>query len=330
MSPTAISPDPTSDETAPCRLVFMGTAAFAVPSLRALAASRHEVVAVYTQPARPAGRGWRPRPSPVQAVAEALKVPVRAPASLRDPAEQEAFAALRADLAVVAAYGLILPRAVLAAPRLGCINLHASLLPRWRGAAPIQRALLAGDRETGVTIFLMEPSLDTGPMIARRSVPISARSTAAGLHDALAELAAGMVVAAVDDLAAGLAVPQPQPEAGVTYAAKVDKAEGRLDWTRPAALLERQLRALNPWPGCWTELGDQTIRVLAGQVVPGKRGGAPGEVLDERLTVACGEGRLGLTLVQRPGGRPLPADAFLRGFSVPVGTRLGRPCPATS
>jgi methionyl-tRNA formyltransferase len=319
-----------SDDAPPCRLVFMGTADFAVPSLTALAASRHEVAAVYTQPPRPAGRGWRLRPSPVQAAAETLGIPVRTPARLRDPDDQAAFAALRADLAVVAAYGLILPKAILDAPRLGCINLHASLLPRWRGAAPIQRALLAGDRRTGVTIFLMEPSLDTGPVIASRSVPITDRSTAASLHDELAEVAAGMVVAAVDDLAAGRAHPLPQPEQGVAYAAKIEKAEGRLDWTRPAEALERQLRALNPWPGCWTEIGDGTIRVLAGRPVACDRGRVPGEVLDERLTVACGEGCLELTSVQRPGGRPMPAEAFLRGFPMPVGTRLGRPCPATS
>jgi methionyl-tRNA formyltransferase len=316
----------------PLRLVFMGTAGFAVPSLEALAASRHEVVAVYSQPARPAGRGWRTRPSPVQTAAEALSIPVRTPARLRDPADQAAFAALEADLGVVAAYGLILPKEILAAPRLGCVNLHASLLPRWRGAAPIQRALLAGDPETGVMIFQMEPSLDTGPILATRRVPISERATATDLHDALAEAAAGMVVAAVDDLAAGRADPMPQQRDGVTYAAKIEKAEGRLDWTLPAAVLERRLRALNPWPGCWTELGDQTIRVLAGRPVTGcaDHGYAPGEVLDERLTVACGEGCLELTSVQRPGGRPMAADAFLRGFAVPVGTRLGRPCPATS
>ena len=267
----------------------------------------------------------------MQSAAEALAIPVRTPARLRDPAEQAAFAALRADLAVVAAYGLILPKAILDTPRLGCINLHASLLPRWRGAAPIQRALLAGDPETGVTIFQMEPSLDTGPIIASQSVPISERSTAASVHDQLAEVAARMVVAVVDELAAGHVQPVRQPELGVTYAAKIEKAEGRLDWTRPAALLERQLRALNPWPGCWTELGDQTLRVLAGRALPGTGNHrTPGEVLDERLTVACGEGRLELSLVQRPGGRPMAADAFLRGFPVPVGTRLGRPCPATS
>ncbi|MGH6918304.1 MAG: methionyl-tRNA formyltransferase, partial [Geminicoccaceae bacterium] len=276
-------------------------------------------------------RGWRTRPSPVQSAAQTLGFPVRAPARLRDPADQAAFAALHADLAVVAAYGLILPKAVLDAPRLGCINLHASLLPRWRGAAPIQRALLAGDRQTGVTIFRMEPSLDTGPIIASQSLPIADRSTAASLHGELAEMAAGMVVATVDDLAAGRAHPVPQPDTGVTYAAKIEKAEGRLDWTRPAALLERQLRALNPRPGCWTEIGDQTLRVLAGRPVTGRdHGRPPGEVLDDRLTVACGEGCLELTSVQRPGGRPMPSEAFLRGFPVPVGTRLGRPCPATS
>jgi methionyl-tRNA formyltransferase len=324
--------DAKREQAPPCRLVFMGTAAFAVPSLQALAASRHEVAAVYTQPPRPAGRGWRVRPSPVQSAAEAPGIPVRTPARLRDPAEQAAFAAFGADLAVVAAYGLILPKEILDAPRLGCINLHASLLPRWRGAAPIQRALLAGDRETGISIFQMEPGLDTGPVIASKSVPIAEGSTAASLHDQLAEVAADMVVAAVDDLAAGRAHPVPQPDEGVTYAAKIDKAEGRLDWTRPAQALERQLRALNPRPGCWIEVGDQTIRVLAGHTVAGdgEHGRAPGEVLDEHLTVACGEGALALTLVQRPGGRPLPAEAFLRGFAVPVGTRLGRPCRATS
>ena len=322
--------DPNLVQAPPCRLVFMGTADFAVPSLEALAASRHEVVAAYTQPARPAGRGWHPRPSPVQLAAEALGLPLRTPSSLRDPAEQAAFAALGAELAVVAAYGLILPKAVLDAPRLGCVNLHASLLPRWRGAAPIQRALLAGDPETGVTIFQMEPSLDTGPVIAIRPVAITACSTAASLHGELAELAAAMVVAAVDDLAAGRTHPVPQPDDGVTYAAKIEKSEGRIDWTRSAEALERQLRALNPWPGCWTEMAGGTLRVLAGRPVRCDHRRPAGEVLDERLTVACGEGALTLTSVQRPGGRPMPAEAFLHGFSVPVGTRLGQPCPATS
>lgn len=310
------------------RLIFMGTAAFAVPSLEVLARSRHEVLAVYTQPARPAGRGMQPRPSPVQAAAARLGLPVRTPETLRDPAEQAAIAGLGADLGVVAAYGLILPRPVLDAPRLGCINLHASLLPRWRGAAPIQHAILAGDRESGISIFQMEPSLDTGPVIAMERVPITQETTAQDLHDALAELAARMVVPVVDDLATGRAHAVPQPEDGVTYAPKLDKTAGRLDWSRPATELERQLRALNPWPGCWTEVDGQRLRVLAGEVVDAA--GPPGTVLDDLLTVACGERALRLTQLQRPGGRPLPADEFLRGFPLPPGSRLGRPCRATS
>jgi methionyl-tRNA formyltransferase len=268
----------------------------------------------------------------VQAAAESLAIPVRTPGRLRDPDDRAAFAALRADLAVVAAYGLILPKAILEAPRLGCINLHASLLPRWRGAAPIQRALLAGDTETGIAIFQMEPSLDTGPVLAMARMPIADHATAGSLHDALAEMAAGMVVTVVDDLAAGRAHLVPQPDQGVTYAAKIEKAEGRLDWSKPADLLERQLRALNPWPGCWTEYGEQTIRVHGGKVVSrtNRKSGAPGEVLDDHLTVACGNGTLELTEVQRPGGKPMAAEAFLRGFPVPVGTRLGQACPATS
>ena len=306
----------------------MGTAAFAVPSLRVLARGPHHVVAVYAQPARPAGRGLQPRPSPVQDAAAALGLAVRTPGTLKHPAERDALSDLRPDLVVVAAYGLILPEPILDVPPLGCINLHASLLPRWRGAAPIQRALLAGDPETGVTIFQVEPTLDTGPILAAERVAIPADATAAGLHDELAELAARMVGPVVDDLAAGRAVPRPQPEAGVTYAPKFDKAEGRLDWSQPAALLERRLRALNPWPGCWTEIGGQRVRVLGGEVVAGT--GAPGELLDDRLTIACGEGALRLTRVQRAGGRAMSGAAFLRGFQVPLGARLGSPCPATS
>jgi methionyl-tRNA formyltransferase len=307
------------------RLVYMGTAAFAVPSLRALAAGPHEIVAVYTQPARPAGRGQKARPSPIHRTAMELGLAVRTPATLT--AEQEAFAGLEADLAVVAAYGLILPKAILEMPRLGGINLHASLLPRWRGAAPIQRALLAGDAETGVTIIQMEPSLDTGPILAVARVPITAATTAASLHDALSELAARMVGPAIDDLAAGRAVLRPQPDEGVTYAEKIDKAEARLDWSREATYLERQLRALNPAPGCWTEIGGHRVLVLEGEVVPGR--GAPGVVLDDRMTIACGEGALRLSRVQRAGGKPMSAAAFLRGFHLPAGARIGTPCPAT-
>ena len=303
------------------RLVFMGTAGFAVPSLEALAAGPHRLVAVYTQPPRPAGRGLRARPSPVETAAQGLGLPVRRPASLRIPDTQEEFRALAADLAVVAAYGLILPPPILAAPRLGCINLHASLLPRWRGAAPIQRALLAGDRETGISVFQMEPGLDTGPLLAVERIAIGPASSAQSLHDQLAALAARMVGPVVDDLAAGRATARPQPEDGVTYAAKIDKAEGRLDWTEPAVVLERRLRALNPWPGCWTELGGQRLRVLAAEVATGH--GVPGEVLDERLTVACGDGALRLIQVQPAGGSAMPSAAFLRGHKIPVGARLG-------
>ena len=310
------------------RLVYMGTARFAVPSLRALAAGRHEVIAVYTQPARAAGRGLKARPSPVHTAALELGVVVHTPETLKAAAEREVLAGLRADLAVVAAYGLILPKSILDVPRLGGINLHASLLPRWRGAAPIQRALLAGDGETGVTIIQMEPSLDTGPILAMERVPITAEATAASLHDTLADLAARMVGPTIDQLASGRITPHPQPDQGVTYAPKVDKAEARLDWSRPAPFLERQLRALNPWPGCWTDLGGERLLVLEGELAAGV--GAPGEVLDDRMTIACGEGALRLTRVQRAGGRPMSADAFLRGFPLPVGVRLGTPCPATS
>jgi methionyl-tRNA formyltransferase len=311
----------------PLRLVYMGTAAFAVPSLRTLAGGPHEVVAVYTQPARPAARGLQARPSPVHGAASELGLLVRTPETLKDAAEQEVFAGLGADLAVVAAYGLILPKAMLEASRLGGINLHASLLPRWRGAAPIQRALLAGDAEAGVTIIQMEPSLDTGPILAMERVPITAETTAARLHDALAEVAARMVGPTIDDLASGVASPRPQPEDGVTYAPKIDKSEARLDWSRPATFLERQLRALNPRPGCWTEFDGERLLVLRGELAAGT--GAPGEVLDGRMTVACRQGALRLTQVQRAGGKPMSAEAFLRGFHLPVGARLGTPCPAT-
>jgi methionyl-tRNA formyltransferase len=314
--------------TASLRLVFMGTAAFAVPSLQALAQSRHRVLAVYSQPARPAGRGMRPRPSQVQVAASEDGIEVRAPETLREPAAKAAFSALEADLAVVAAYGLLLPRSILGASRLGCINLHASLLPRWRGASPIQHAILAGDRESGVSIFEMEPSLDTGPVLAMERVPMSADVTAEQLHDQLAMLAADMVVPVADALAERRVHAVPQPVDGVTYAPKLEKAAGWLDWSRPAAELERQLRALTPWPGCWSELEGERLNVLAGQVVAGA--GEAGLVLDDRLTVACGRDALRLTRLQRPGGKRLEAETFLRGRRVPAGARLGLSCPATS
>ncbi len=300
------------------RLVFMGTPDFAVPTLRALYDAGHEIAMVYTQPPRPAGRGQKPRPSPVQAFAESRGLPVRTPASLKSEEDREAFAALGADAAVVVAYGLILPKPVLAAPRLGCLNLHASLLPRWRGAAPLQRAIMSGDSETGVAVMQMEAGLDTGPVLASRRVPIDDATTATSLHDRLAAIGAPLMVETLESLAAGTAVATPQPEDGVTYAAKIDKAEARIDWQRSAAELDRQIRALNPFPGAWFEIDGRRIKVHAATVI--EAGGKPGEVLDDRLTVACGEGALRLTRLQRQGKGAVDADAFLRGFAVSQGT----------
>ena len=302
------------------RLAFMGTPDFAVPILEALRAAGHEIAAVYTQPPRPAGRGHQPQPSPVARAAAAAGIPVRTPAKL-DAAEVEAFRALVLDAAVVAAYGLILPPTVLGAPRLGCINVHASLLPRWRGAAPIQRALLAGDSETGVTIMQMDAGLDTGPMLLKEAVPIGPKATAQELHDRLAALGASLVVRALAGLAAGTLAALQQPAEGVTYAKKLTREEGRLDWRKTAAELERAVRALNPAPGVWLEHGGERIKVLAAEIVAAASG-APGTVLDAALTVACGSGALRLTRLQRPGRAPMEADALLRGFAIPAGTRL--------
>ncbi|HTH98605.1 MAG TPA: methionyl-tRNA formyltransferase [Stellaceae bacterium] len=303
------------------RLAFMGTPDFSVPILDALLAAGHEVVAAYCQPPRPTGRGHKVQPSPVHARAEALGIPVRHPASLKAPEEQEAFAALGLDVAVVAAYGLILPKAILAAPRLGCINVHASLLPRWRGAAPIQRAILAGDAETGVTIMQMEAGLDTGPMLREARIPIGTRMTASELHDALSAMGARLAVETLDDI--DQVTPVPQPAEGVTYAAKLERGEGLLDWREPAATLERKVRALTPWPGVWFEYGSERIKVLAAEIV--EASGTPGTVLDDRLTVACGTGALRPTLVQRAGKQATETDAFLRGLALPTGAALPLP-----
>ena len=296
----------------------MGSPDFAVPALRALHAAGHRIAAVYCQPPKPAGRGYALRPCAVQVAAEALGLAVRAPARLRrDVAEQEAFAALGLDAAVVAAYGLILPPAMLEAPRLGCLNIHASLLPRWRGAAPIQAAVLAGDVETGVTIMQMDAGLDTGPMLLREAVPIEATTTSAELHDVLAELGARLVLRALKEHP----TPVPQPDVGVTYAPKLTREAARIDWTQGAAAIERQVRAFDPWPGTFTLLRGAVLKVLRAELEDGT--GPAGTVLDDRLTIACGAGALRLTRVQLAGRPAMAADAFLRGHPVAAGGAVG-------
>lgn len=298
------------------RLIFMGSPAFAVPTLDALVAAGHEIAALYCQPPRPAQRGKKPQPTAVQVRAEALGLPVRSPERLRSVEEQDAFAALDADAAVVAAYGLILPQPVLDAPRRGCLNVHASLLPRWRGAAPIHRAILAGDEETGVTIMQMEAGLDTGPMLRAGRTPV-ARKNVGELTAELAELGARLMV---EELAAP-STPTVQPAEGVTLAPKIAKAEARIDWTRAAAFLERQVRAFAPAPGAWFEANGERVKLLAAEEVHGISA-PPGTVMDDVLTIACGSGGLRPTLVQRAGGRPMPTADLLRGFAIPPATRL--------
>lgn len=295
------------------RIIFMGTPEFSVPALDALVAAGHEIACVYTRPPRPAGRGQRERPSPVHARALALGLPVRHPARLRDPADQADVAALGADVAVVVAYGLILPQKVLDAPRLGCLNIHASLLPRWRGAAPIQRAVMAGDAETGICIMRMEAGLDTGPVLLRAATPIGAGETAGDLHERLSALGARAISDALAHLP-GLP-PVPQPDAGVTYAAKIDKAEARVDWTRPAGEVDRLIRGLSPFPGAWCVAGGERVKLLRSRLVPGQ--GAPGQVLSG-FTVACGTGAVELTEVQREGKRAMPAEEALKGLGLPA------------
>ena len=298
----------------------MGSPDFSVPVLDALVAAGHEVVCVYCQPPRPAGRGKKDRPTPVQARAEALGLPVRHPKSLKPLDAQEDFSALKADVAVVVAYGLILPQAVLDAPRLGCLNIHASLLPRWRGAAPIHRAILAGDTETGVCIMQMEAGLDTGPVLLRAATPITEQDTTAVLHDRLSEMGAQLIVDALAQLPDLTA--EPQPEDGVTYAAKVDKAEAEIDWTQSAAEIDRQIRGLSPFPGAWTLSGSDRVKCLMSQVDAGK--GAPGEVLSTTpLTVACGSGAVTLARLQRAGKGAQDSDVFLRGYPLEIGVMLG-------
>jgi len=303
------------------RLVFMGTPDFSVPALDALHAAGHEIACVYTQPPRAAGRGQLPRPSPVAARATALGLPVRHPESLRDPGAQADFAALGAEVAVVVAYGLILPPPVLSAPARGCLNIHASLLPRWRGAAPIQRAVMAGDTETGVCIMQMEAGLDTGPVLLREAVPIGAQDTAGDLHDRLSHLGARLIVEALagfDGLEA-----TPQPEAGVTYAAKIDKAEARIDWAAPAVEVDRRIRGLSPFPGAWCMAAGERLKLLGSRLAEGD--GAPGQVLGldgNALVVACGTGAVALTRAQRSGRQPMDLATLTRGLALPEGHAL--------
>jgi len=299
------------------RIIFMGTPDFAVPALRALHEAGHEIACVYTQPPRAAGRGKKLTPSPVQRAAEALGLEVRAPVSLKGAEAQAAFAALKADVAVVAAYGLILPQAVLDAPRHGCLNIHASLLPRWRGAAPIHRAIAAGDEMTGVTIMQMEAGLDTGAMLHKVEVAVG-RKTTGELTSELADLGAAAMVEVLADLAAF--PPEPQDDAAALYAPKIDKAEARIDWSADAAVIERMVRALAPFPGAWFEIGAERVKLLLAEVAQGT--GAAGEVLDDSLTIACGVGALRPLRLQ-PAGKPaMDLAAFLNGRKVAAGTQL--------
>jgi methionyl-tRNA formyltransferase len=307
----------------PLDLVFMGTPDFAATILEALVTAGHKILAVYTRPPQPAGRGRALSSSAVDALAQRLGLPLRRPASLRSREAEAEFAALHADAAAVAAYGLILPKGILRAPRLGSFNVHASLLPRWRGAAPIPRAILAGDRETGVTIMQMEEGLDTGPILSQESVPIAPTATAGGLSAELAQSGARLLLDALERARRGRLEPRPQDAAGATYAPKIANEEGRLDWRLAAQALERRVRAFDPSPGTFFEIRGERIRVLAAAVESGN--GPPGAVLDARLLVACGEGALRLTRVQRGGRSALDAAAFLRGFPIPAGTIL--PCP---
>ncbi len=298
------------------RLIFMGTPDFSVPVLRALA-ERHDILAVYCQPPRPAGRGQALRPSPVQAAAEALGLVVRHPVSLKTIEAQAEFAELGADVAVVVAYGLILPQSVLDLPTHGCLNIHASLLPRWRGAAPIQRAILAGDAESGVCIMQMEAGLDTGPVLLRQATPIGVEETTADLHDRLSGMGATLISQALDQLEK--LQPEPQSDIGVTYAKKINKAEARVDWTQPAKIVDRQIRGLSPFPGAWCLAGAERVKLLRSRAVPGD--GVPGQLLGH-LTIACGTGAVRVTLAQREGKRAMDGGEVLRGLNLASGTVL--------
>lgn len=306
------------------RVVFMGTPDFAVATLAEIVNAGHQVIAVYTRAPKVAGRGLAERKSPVHVFAEATGIPVHTPRTLRDAAEQEKFAALGADVAVVVAYGLILAKPVLDAPREGCFNLHGSALPRWRGAAPVQRAIMAGDTATAVMVMRMDEGLDTGPVCLAEHIPIGPAMRADELHDAMAATGAGLMVRALAALERGSLTATPQPAEGVTYAAKIEKAESRIDFTRPAAEVHNRIRGLSPFPGAWFETSaagkPERIKVVQSKLVDGS--GASGTVLDGHLTIACGDGAIHFEIVQRAGKKPMVADEFLRGFDLPIGRRL--------
>jgi methionyl-tRNA formyltransferase len=310
----------------PLRLVYLGTPDFAVPTLAAIVRQGHDVAAVYTRAPRPAGRGMELRPSPVEREARRHGIEVLTPKTLRTPQAQEEFDAHRAEAAVVVAYGLILPKPVLDAPRLGCFNLHASALPRWRGAAPINRAIMAGDARTGVAVMRMEEGLDTGAIAMVTGVAIGPDMTAGELHDELAQAGAGLMVHALDVLEQGTLPLIPQPDEGVTYAAKIDKNETRIDWTKPWQAVHNHCRGLSPFPGAWFELqglGKEAARIKVLRTTRGDGTGPPGMVLDDKLTVACSDGAVRILELQRAGKQPMKAGEFLRGMPLAAGTRLG-------
>lgn len=302
------------------RLVFMGTPEIAVPALSDLLKAGHEVICIYSQPPRPSGRGHRVTPSPVHNYAQEKDILVRTPENFKSPEAIADFASLNADVAVVMAYGLILPIAILEAPRLGCINIHVSLLPRWRGAAPIQRAIMADDDETGVTIMQMDEGLDTGAILRQDRVQIVPETTAESLHDELAQMGAASICKTLIALTSGEIEPSPQPQDGMTYAAKITRDEGHLDWRSTAIDIERAIRALNPWPGTWFEHDGDRIRILSAQVVDGK--GRAGEIIDSNGSIACANGAIKPLIMQRPGKSAMDAESFLRGYDLPVGTIL--------
>lgn len=299
------------------RIAFMGTPDFAVQTLKSLLKANYNVVAVYSQPPRPVGRGYKVSPSPVHVFAESRKIPVYTPPSLNTEECQAQWESLNLDVAIVAAYGLLLPKAILDVPQWGCINVHASLLPRWRGAAPIQRAILAGDKQTGVTIMKMDEGLDTGDTLMMKETPLSDFVTASHLQEVLSHLGAEALLEALPPYLSGTLHPVPQPEEGITYAEKLSKTESELDWHLPAPVLERRIRALNPWPGTWFHIGEDRIKALEACVVPLEASYPPGTIVDDQLTIACGDQALRLLCVQKVGRAPLAVGDFLRGYELP-------------